>query len=81
MITERLPYPRANGVLLVIAGIVHILAPRLLLKMAEKGYKMALAVDFTPNSRSTRRVRAVGIGMVLAGLHLLYHGSNGLLDD
>lgn len=76
MITERLPYPRANGGVLVVAGIVHIVAPRLLLKMAEQGYRIALAVDFTPNNRSTRRVRAVGVGMVLAGLHLLYHGSN-----
>lgn len=58
---------------LVLAGIVHILLPHVLIRLAQKGYKRVLAVEFRPQATTARRIRLVGVGMCLAGLHLLYH--------
>ena len=65
---------RAAGLLFVVAGLVHLLVPRLLLRTAAVGYDTALAVEFEPRANASRRVRLVGVGLLAAGAHLLYHG-------
>jgi len=65
---------RAAGLLLVVAGAIHLLVPRLLLRIAAVGYDTALAVEFEPRANASRRVRLVGVAMLAAGAHLLYHG-------
>jgi uncharacterized protein YjeT (DUF2065 family) len=67
-------YARPFGAALVLAGLVHVLAPRLLLGTARVGYDLVLDVEFEASGRSPRRVRVVGLGLVAAGAHLLYHG-------
>jgi hypothetical protein len=67
--------PRPLGLLLLLAGFTHLVAPGVLLWLAAVGYDRVLAVEFEPGERATSRVRALGIAMVLAGGHLLYHGS------
>lgn len=66
--------PRPFGALLVLAGLVHVLAPGVLLQAARLGYEQILDVRFRPRDTATGRVRAIGLGMLAAGLHLLYHG-------
>jgi len=66
-------YSRPAGLLLVLAGLAHVLAPRLLLKSGELGYDLALAVEFDPTDAAPRRVRIAGVGMILAGAHLAYY--------
>lgn len=66
--------PRPLGAVLLCAGIAHVLLPRVLLAVAAAGYARVLGVDFEPGATTPRRVRAVGIGMVLLGGHLVYHG-------
>lgn len=66
-------YSRPAGLLLVLVGLAHVLAPRLLLKSGEVGYDRALAVEFDPTDAAPRRVRLAGIGMILAGAHLAYY--------
>lgn len=65
---------RPLGAVLLCAGIVHVLMPRVLLAVAATGYARVLGVDFESGATTPRRVRAVGIGMVLLGGHLVYHG-------
>jgi len=66
--------PRPLGAVLLCAGIVHVLMPRVLLAVVATGYAHVLGVNFEPDSTTRRRVRAVGIGMLLLGGHLVYHG-------
>ena len=55
----------------VVAGIVHLLVPNRLLAAAEWGYDRVLAVEFTPRPSATRRVRLIGLLMVV-GSALVY---------
>lgn len=71
--------PRIAGALLVVTGLVHLVAPTTLLGLAERSYKLVLSVDFEPRPGASTRVRALGLGLVAAGAHLLYYG--GLLPS
>jgi len=66
--------PQPLGAILIVAGVVHLVAPRVLLRLASRGYDLMLDVEFTPRERASGRVRALGFLMVAAGAHLLYHG-------
>jgi len=55
----------------VVAGIVHLLVPNRLLAAAEWGYDRVLAVEFTPRPSATRRVRLIGL-LMLVGAALWY---------
>jgi hypothetical protein len=72
-------YARPAGALLVFAGVVHLLVPRTVTRIAGAGYGLVLDVEFRTSERTPRRVRAIGVGMVAAGAHLLYHG--GIVPD
>lgn len=65
---------RPSGLALVVAGVAHLLVPGLLLRTARAGYRTVLGVRFRPGERSARRVRLLGLAMIAAGAHLLYHG-------
>lgn len=65
---------RLAGVALVVAGIAHLLRPGRLLETARVGYDLVLRVRFEPRDGAKRRVRSLGVVMVAAGCHLLYHG-------
>jgi uncharacterized protein YjeT (DUF2065 family) len=67
-------YARPAGAVLVLAGVVHLLAPRIATRTVATGYDLVLDVDFEVSERTPRRVRAIGLGMVATGAHLLYHG-------
>ncbi|KAA9399273.1 hypothetical protein Har1130_13895 [Haloarcula sp. CBA1130] len=47
-----------------LAGVVHLLVPGLLLSLARLGYRWVLAVEFTPQEGSRRRVRLLGVGFL-----------------
>lgn len=66
--------PRLVGALLVLSGLAHLLVPTFLLNLASRSYSTVLNVDFDPDSGASTRVRAVGVGLVAAGAHLLYYG-------
>jgi len=66
--------PRLAGLAMLLAGVAHLLVPGLLLWTAKVGYGIALDVEFDPGDASRRRVRLLGLAMVAAGAHLLYHG-------
>lgn len=66
--------PRPFGLVLVLAGIAHLLVPGVLLRAARPAYRLALDVRFRPGERAQRRVRLLGLAMIAAGAHLLYHG-------
>jgi len=53
---------------LAVAGIVHLLFPRVLLRTARLGYDRLLAVEFHPRERAPRRVRAVGVLLLAAAV-------------
>ncbi len=59
------------GLGLLAAGIAHLAVPGVLLTLARRGYDRVLAVEFAPRAGAKGRVRAVGVGMLLAGLLLL----------
>jgi hypothetical protein len=65
---------RLVGAGLVVVGIAHLLVPGVLLSVARVSYDRVLDVAFEPRARTGRRVRLVGLGMVAAGAHLVYHG-------
>lgn len=65
--------PRMAGALFVLTGLVHIVAPTTLLGLAKRGYSAVLDVDFDPRSEASTRVRALGVGLIAAGAHLLYY--------
>ena len=52
--------PRLAGLLLVVTGLAHLLAPTVLLNLASKSYSTVLDVDFEPQSGASTRVRALG---------------------
>ncbi len=56
------------GLGLIAAGVVHLAIPGRLLALARWGYDRVLAVEFTPRANAKSRVRAVGVGMLAAGL-------------
>jgi len=66
--------PRPLGAVLLLAGVVHLLVPMVLLALADRAYDRVLDVDFRPGETTALRVRALGLGMILLGGHLLYHG-------
>jgi uncharacterized protein YjeT (DUF2065 family) len=66
--------PRLVGLLLVAAGLAHLVAPTALLNLAKQSYSAVLDVDFDPRAGASTRVRALGVGLVAAGAHLLYYG-------
>ncbi|MFB6280520.1 MAG: hypothetical protein ABEH40_00675 [Haloferacaceae archaeon] len=61
---------RAGAVASAIAGLVHLAVPDRLLALAARGYDRVLAVRFRPRGNAPRRVRLVGVGMVVAALAL-----------
>lgn len=63
---------RVAGVALLLSGVVHLLAPRPLLRAAETGYRRVLAVDFDPRAGATRRVRLVGALFAAVGGAVLW---------
>lgn len=65
--------PRPVGLLLFLAGLVHILVPEVLVRIAAVGYRL-LRLRLEPKPGATQRIRVVGVAMVAAGAHLLYHG-------
>jgi len=67
-------YSRLAGLTLVASGVVHAVAPGLMLRLGRAGYDAALNVEFRPGEGSKRRVRLVGLAMAATGAHLLYHG-------
>jgi hypothetical protein len=67
--------PRITGALLVVTGLIHIVAPEVLLGLARQGYGSILKVKFDPLPEATTRVRMLGVGWLAAGAHLLYYGS------
>lgn len=71
--------PQVAGALLAMTGLAHLLAPTTLLGLAERGYSTVLNVDFDPRPGASKRVRALGIGLLAAGAHLLYY--NGVLPS
>lgn len=66
--------PRLVGALLVLAGVVHLVVPSTLLELVEWGYETVFRVEFDPLPGASARVRAVGLGLIAAGAHLLYYG-------
>ncbi|WP_135821773.1 hypothetical protein [Halostella litorea] len=67
-------YARLAGLAMVLTGTAHLLVPGLLLRTAQVGYGAVLDARFDPGDATRRRVRLLGLGMVAAGAHLLYHG-------
>jgi len=65
--SSRTPRRPQVALLLLLAGVVHLLAPRRLLRVARVSYDRVLAVEFTPRDGAARRVRLVGVLMCLAG--------------
>ena len=65
---------RLTGAVLVLVGFAHLLAPGVLLRTARLGYRYVLRVEFEPKSGASGRVRLIGLALVAAGAHLLYHG-------
>jgi hypothetical protein len=59
---------RRLSVLGVLAGVVHLLVPSRLLATARWGYDRVLAVEFAPRPNAARRVRLIGLLMLLAGV-------------
>ena len=53
-----------------LTGLVHLLAPRTLLAVAGRAYDRSLAVDFEPRESAVRRVRVVGVGMLVGAAAL-----------
>jgi len=71
--------PRLVGALLVLTGLAHLVVPTVLLNLASWSYETILDVEFKPGATASTRVRALGVGLVAAGAHLLYYG--GVLPD
>jgi hypothetical protein len=60
--------PRLLSICGLVAGLVHLVAPRRLLGAARWGYDRVLSVDFQPRETSPRRVRLLGLAFVGASL-------------
>ena len=50
----------------VVAALAHLLVPGVLVRLARLAYRWGLAVAFEPTDATTRRVRAVGVVVLLA---------------
>jgi hypothetical protein len=70
---QRFP-ARLTGAILVLVGFAHLLVPGVLLRTARIGYRYVLRVEFDPKPGASGRVRGLGLAMIAAGAHLLYHG-------
>jgi hypothetical protein len=57
---------RVSAVGSVLAGLVHLAAPARLLVLAKWSYDRVLAVEFHPRENATRRVRLVGVVMLVS---------------
>lgn len=57
---------RAGAVVSALAGLVHLAVPARLLALARRGYDRVLAVGFRPRENAPRRVRLVGVVMLVA---------------
>lgn len=53
---------------LALSGVVHLLAPGVLLRIARRSYGFWLDVAFEPRSNAARRVRLVGLASLLAAV-------------
>jgi len=62
---------RRLSLLGTLAGVVHLLVPARLLATARWGYDRVLAVEFAPRPNATRRVRLIGLLMIV-GSALVY---------
>jgi hypothetical protein len=56
---------RASASVSALAGLLHLVAPDTLLKLASWSYDSVLAVRFQPRKNATRRVRLVGVAMLV----------------
>jgi hypothetical protein len=56
---------RVSAALSALAGLVHLVVPGRLLKLASWSYENVLAVRFQPRENAIRRVRLVGIAMII----------------
>ncbi|MFB6251959.1 MAG: hypothetical protein ABEI27_09810 [Halobellus sp.] len=63
---------RASAVVSALAGIIHLAAPDRLLELASWSYSRVLSVRFQPRENATRRVRLVGVAMVVSAPMLTY---------
>ena len=57
---------RVSAAVSALAGLVHLTVPDRLLKLASWSYDRVLAVRFQPRERATRRIRLIGVAMVLS---------------
>jgi hypothetical protein len=57
---------RVSAVGSILAGLVHLAAPARLLALARWSYDRVLAVEFHPRENATRRVRLVGVVMMVS---------------
>ncbi|WP_262179310.1 hypothetical protein [Haloarcula laminariae] len=64
--TERTALWVASG----LAGVVHLLAPGVLLRLASRAYRLVLAVEFDPKPGAKRRVRLVGVAFLAVAVAL-----------
>jgi hypothetical protein len=53
-----------------VTGLLHLLVPSWLLRLASVGYDRVLAVDFEPRANATRRVRLLGVLLLAAAVAL-----------
>lgn len=51
-------------------GLLHLLLPELLVDVVRVVYDVALDVSFVPRDRTARRVRLLGVALVLGGIVL-----------
>lgn len=56
--------PRLLWVGAALVGLVHLLVPGLLLRLAGYAYRWVLRVEFDPKPGAKRRVRLVGLGFL-----------------
>lgn len=56
---------RASAVVSALAGLVHLTVPSRLLELAQWSYDRVLAVRFEPRQHAPRRVRLIGVAMVV----------------
>lgn len=63
---------RVSAVTSAFAGLIHLIAPNQLLTLAKWSYDQVLAVRFHPRESASRRVRLIGVVMVIAAPVLAY---------
>lgn len=57
---------RVSAIVSALAGLVHLTVPTRLLELAGWSYDRVLAVRFQPRENATRRVRLIGVAMVVS---------------